>query len=192
MKKMYIVGAITLLGLSFVSAAETKTVAAKVSPSMMRAIPVGKASTTAPGSQERGQGQMVRSTGDATADAEIKALNTEMEAKIKAIHDEYGAKILAVLQARKVTAGSSTAPRMGDDRRMMGTNTHATGTPEGRPGMGRPQDGDHPMGDDQHATGTPGGVRPAPMPMQQKVGASFGDFFRSLFGGQGANADQGQ
>lgn len=47
-------------------------------------------------------------TGDATVDAELKALNKEMEAKIKAIRDEYAVRIKAILGDRKPMMASTT------------------------------------------------------------------------------------
>lgn len=67
-------------------------------------------------------------TGDATTDAKIKALQTEMEAKIKAIRDEYQAKIKALIGDKKVN--------MGNDMRNRGSSTlRMEGRKEKRDGM---------------------------------------------------------
>ena len=60
-------------------------------------------------------------TGDATVDAQIKTLQTEMEAKIKAIREEYQAKIKVAIGDRKASLkngmGSSTMPMTKGDGR---------------------------------------------------------------------------
>jgi hypothetical protein len=50
-------------------------------------------------------------TGDPALDAQIQALNTEMEAKVKAIRDEYTAKIRQLVANKKLTPGVSTTTR---------------------------------------------------------------------------------
>ena len=54
----------------------------------------------------------VMTTGDATKDAQIKALQTEMEAKIKVIRDDYQARIKAIVGDSKPRVASTT-PRRG-------------------------------------------------------------------------------
>ncbi|MCF7843735.1 hypothetical protein K9M47_02455 [Candidatus Gracilibacteria bacterium] len=44
-------------------------------------------------------------TGDPVIDAELKALNTEMEAKLKAIHEEYLAKFKVIVGDHKLIRG---------------------------------------------------------------------------------------
>lgn len=48
----------------------------------------------------------VITTGDATTDARLKALNTEMIAKIKAITDEYQTKMKAIIGNKNVTVSA--------------------------------------------------------------------------------------
>lgn len=102
--------------------------------------------------------QPIITTGDATTDAKIKALQVEMETKIKAIREEYQAKIKAVIGDKKVNTGNdrmnrgsstmrmgtheASSTRMEDRGERRGTSTmmhrdddtmNGSGTPEGRP-----------------------------------------------------------
>ena len=81
-------------------------------------------------------------TGDASIDAQIKALLTEEQAKIKAIHDDYQARIKKLIGDRKPIMASSTAstsPRMmhqdnegrENEERMMGSTTEGRGSRDG-------------------------------------------------------------
>jgi hypothetical protein len=90
----------------------------------------------------------MRSTGDATKDAKVKALQQEMEAKVKAIHEEYKAKIDAIVGVRKDDdkRASSTRPVMkspyGNPMMVRGSSTmpRGTSTAPGKTGVmpGRP------------------------------------------------------
>ena len=68
-------------------------------------------------------------TGDATTDAKIKALQVEMEAKIKVIRDEYQAKIKALIGDKKVTVtgGAGMEMREGMGHMMMEASSTAGG-----------------------------------------------------------------
>ena len=131
MKKYIISSGITLLALSYAGAAVDVPGKAPSSPMMERA---DTAIMMPP----------VITTGDATVDAQIKALQQEMETKIKAIREEYRAKIKAAIGDKKVITrpqggSSTTPPRMkgegegeGEGRMMRGTSTRGTSTPRYR------------------------------------------------------------
>ncbi|MSR71532.1 MAG: hypothetical protein EXS50_02610 [Candidatus Taylorbacteria bacterium] len=101
MNKLYVLTAITVASLSFVSAEEYGS-------AVKKPVPPG---VTAAMRQNMEEGKMMPSqitTGDATMDAQIKALNMEMEAKIKAIRDEYVTKIKAIVGDKKPMMASTT------------------------------------------------------------------------------------
>ncbi len=75
-----------------------------------------RAAMVMPASQGIMMSQPTITTGDAATDAQIKALQTEMEAKIKAIRDEYQAKIKAVIGDRKVKTGNGEWMRASSTR----------------------------------------------------------------------------
>ena len=58
-------------------------------------------------------------TGSSTVDAQIKALNIEMETKIKAIITEYKAKIKAIMDANKDLKFNVVAPIIKDMKKNM-------------------------------------------------------------------------
>jgi hypothetical protein len=123
MKKYIISTGVALIAITSVCAAES--------------FPQARGTTT-PGMMRGGKDMPMMpptiTTGDATVDAQIKALQQEMEAKIKAIRDEYQVKIKTAIGDKKVLNRpqnwSSTTPsgmmRGEPGERMM----RGTGTPE--------------------------------------------------------------
>lgn len=83
-------------------------------------------------------------TGDATVDAKIKALQDERYAKIKALNAEYDAKLKAIIGDKTITIGrgggvnGGTAPSAGkpSGRMMLDANESASGDAQGGPVMG--------------------------------------------------------
>ena len=164
MNKLYVGTAIVLSALSFVNAQETAKKPLPPKPPIMR------------------QGEdapKMMTTGDASIDAQIKALNIEMEAKIKAIRDDYLAKIKAIVGEKKLTA-SSTRPAMSPPGMMQGEKR---GMDEGNK-MGRP------FASTTDGTMQPpmkrGEVRGAEVENSGQVGNNFGprvqNFFKGFFG----------
>lgn len=86
MKKQLISTLLVVSALSFASA-QTATSTASTTPPVLPAPAV---------------------TGDVKIDAQIRALNKEMEAKIRAIREEYQIKLKALIGARKAVIASST------------------------------------------------------------------------------------
>lgn len=118
-------------------------------------------------------------TGDPALDAQIKALNIEMETKIKAIRDEYVLKLKAIVASR-ATSTATTTPRVlrGDD--MPGQRE---GMDEGRK-LGVPFT--------NNASSTATGTMPRPFMRvenkfeQNESGSTTSrvmNFFRGMFGG---------
>ena len=115
MKKLYIglSVAVVLSGVSFAFAEEGTSNTGTMQPMPIKAqmmredikkeMPKMMGSTTRP------------TTGSSTVDAQVKALNKELEAKIKALRDEYALKIKAILGDTRPTLvrpdGSTTTPK---------------------------------------------------------------------------------
>lgn len=133
MKKYIITTGIALLALSSVYA-ENREVHTTQPGRMGRPM---MATSTRPAMRTEGSisAQMMSpsiTTGDATTDAAIKALQIEMEAKIKAIRQEYQVKIKALIGDKNVTINNGdsmvitgSATMRGDDheRMMRGSST---------------------------------------------------------------------
>lgn len=131
------------------------------------------------------QGGPMMTTGDATIDAQIKALNMEMETKIKAIRDDYLAKIRTIVGTKRSVVASSTRPMMGTTTPRGMMEGEKRGFDEGRK-MGRP-----------FASSTDGTMRPPMMRREESqgeqednrgqigdnVGARIQNFFKGFFGG---------
>ena len=103
-------------------------------------------------------GQVMITTGDSAIDAQIKALQAEMEVKIKTIRDDYRAKIKVIIGDKKVITGrnmmehgSSTMRVEGKGEGRYGMGVRGSSTMivhhEGRMvnGSGTPEDGRPPM-----------------------------------------------
>ena len=101
MNKLYILTALSITSIMFVSAESAKNEAPDVSPQVIRNMMV----------QGVGIGRMMQQikTGDVNVDTQIKDLNTEMETKIKAIQDEYQNKLRAILNSLPTRTASSTS-----------------------------------------------------------------------------------
>lgn len=106
MKKLYVVTALALAGISLAGAeGEAKAVQTQTRPMMVKVI-----------TQE--DNQRATTTGDVDTDSQVKALTKEMEAKIQAIRSEYMTKIKAIIASKKatirpiVTKGTTTPPGM--------------------------------------------------------------------------------
>ncbi len=171
MNKLYMGTVIALATISFVSAQDTpKPVPPQVAPMM--------------------------TTGDATIDAQIKALNMEMETKIKAIRDDYLSRIKTIVGDKKPMMASTTPRGMMegkkkgfDDGKKMGRPFASSTDGTMRPPMMRREDGQGEQGD----RGDNRGEGQRPLPPQGQMGDSVGpriqNFFRGFFGGQGQSND---
>ena len=147
MKKTIISTFITgaFLGIALAQSDTSTTVTVPVRPMQVKPTVINRGENI-----KEGQIGMQFTTGDATLDAQIKALRTEMETKIKAINDEYQAKIKALVGDKKplppvrppVMNGRNQEDNKNneDGRKMM---INASGTPvkipEGDQGNGRSQ-----------------------------------------------------
>jgi hypothetical protein len=123
-------------------------------------------------------------TGDATKDAQIKALITEMNTRIQAIHTEYETKLKAIIGDKAIInsrGSSSSSPgmmRVMEVREAMmdrydgeGTSTQRMHPSQGRENENRPMY----IGERQNYGGG-----------EQRMGYSLqiGKFLRGLFGGE--------
>lgn len=136
MNKLSIVTAITLASIAFVSAEENNEQRPlKNLPAVNKIIKQEDRDNSIPNLR----------TGDPVIDAQLKALNDEMQAKIKVIRDEYAARLKVILSSRATTTRATSTPRylredmpgrregMDEGRKigipfMMNASTTATGT----------------------------------------------------------------
>lgn len=171
MNKLYILAGLTMLSVASVSAEEIRNDMMRTVPAT-RAIPAMRVAEAGKG-MASGSMMKMPSTGDPLVDAQLKALNVEMETKIKAIHDEYGAKILAILKEKMIKSGATSTPR----EMMRGSSMNATSTQEHgmRKGMMMRPDGEgrgngKVLGDSYESK------------ENQPADSFFGNFFRGIFG----------
>jgi hypothetical protein len=93
MKKIYIASLLVATAITFVSAEDAKPMPTKAE-AMRGSIEANVNARVA---------QIMPTIGDATIDAQIKALSVEMEAKVKALRDEYAVKTQGVIVNNKLT-----------------------------------------------------------------------------------------
>lgn len=169
MKKIYITTAIALASIAFAGAQESR---GDVRGQTQNGVSVMR--------QMMGQfgvnmmPQII--TGDATVDAQIKALNKEAEVKIKAIRDDYQVKVEAIIKSKFPQQEASTTPRgmMQGEKR---------GFDEGRK-MGVPFNGGTTTRPMMGTTTRPMmNVRYVEQQTETKSPVNFMDMIRGFFGG---------